>query len=100
MADLIDRGTSIPHLTQRASVIDVDVHEGLHSIHELLPYLEEPWRSRVAASDNFKDIDTFPYSYPQVGGLAMVEAVTDDGAPAGSSYQLMRDQLLDPYNIE
>jgi predicted TIM-barrel fold metal-dependent hydrolase len=100
MNDLIDHGTSIPHLTQKASVIDVDVHEGLPSVHELLPYLEEPWRSRVAAADNFKGIDTFPYSYPQVGGLAMVEAATEDGAPAGSSYELMRDQLLDSYNVE
>jgi hypothetical protein len=54
MVEVGDRGARIPHLTRKASVIDVDVHEGLPSLQVLAPYLDEPWRSRVGAADNFK----------------------------------------------
>ena len=84
----------------RTPVIDVDVHEGLRSVRELLPYLVEPWRGRVAASDGWEGIDRFPYPYPQIAGVAMAEAATGDGSPAGSSYEQMRDQLLDAHGIE
>jgi uncharacterized protein len=100
MAEVVDRGIRVPHLGQKAPVIDVDVHEALPSVRDLLPYLDEPWRGRVEAPDGFADIDRFPYSYPQVAGLAMAEAAIGEGAPAGSSYELMRDQLLDPYDVE
>ena len=36
------------------SVVDVDIHEMLTSIRDLVPYLEEPWRSRIAINDGFK----------------------------------------------
>ena len=66
-------------------VIDIDVHEMLTSISELAPHLEEPWRSRITMPDGWQGLPGFPYSYPQVGGLARADAVLDDGAPAGSS---------------
>ena len=100
MFEADNRGARIPHLTQNASVIDADVHEGLRSLDELLPYLREPWRSRINGADNLRCIDTFPYSYPQVAGLAMGDAVVEDEAPAGSSYEVMREQLLDAYDVE
>jgi hypothetical protein len=100
MVEVGDRGARIPHLTRKASVVDVNVHEGLPSLQDLTPYMDEPWKCRVGAVDNFNSIDAFPYSYPQVGGLVMAEAATEDGIPAGSSYELMRDQLLDPYDVE
>ena len=100
MTKITSKGILVPHLGQGVSVIDVDVHEALPSVQDLTPYLDEPWRSRVQIPDGFGGIDMFPYSYPQVAGLAMSEAVIEHGAPAGSSYQLMRDQLLDPYAVE
>ena len=69
-------------------------------MEELLPCLGEPWRARVEVADGWKGIDTFPYSYPQVNGLVMAEAVTGNGAPGGSDYVLMRDQPLDAYDVE
>jgi uncharacterized protein len=83
-----------------ASVIDVDVHEALVSEKELVPYLEEPWRSRVAAADGWKGVGGFQYSYPQITGVAMADAVTEDGTPAGSDYETMKTQLLDRYDLE
>ncbi|MBX6765040.1 MAG: amidohydrolase [Rubrobacteraceae bacterium] len=84
---------------RKAAVIDTDVHEMLVSERDLVPYLAEPWRSRVAAVDGWKE-PAFPYSYPQVAGVAMADAVMDDGRPAGSDLGVMRRQLLDPYVVE
>jgi predicted TIM-barrel fold metal-dependent hydrolase len=81
-------------------VIDVDVHEMLSSVSELAPYLEEPWRSRITMPDGWQGLPGFPYSYPQVGGLARADAVLENGAPAGSSYERLREQVLDAYPIE
>jgi uncharacterized protein len=81
-------------------VIDVDVHEMLTSVSELAPYLAEPWRSRITMPDGWQGLPGFPYSYPQVGGLARADAVLESGAPAGSSYERLREQVLDAYPIE
>lgn len=61
---------------ERIPVIDVDVHELLRSERDLIPYLEEPWRGRVAAADGWKGIGGFQYSYPQIAGVAMADAAT------------------------
>ena len=82
MAEVIRRDRRVVRLGQ-APVIDVDVHEGLRSVRELLPYLGEPWRGRVAASDGWEGIDRFPYSYPQIAGVAIAEAASVVGAPPG-----------------
>ncbi|MGI8649419.1 MAG: amidohydrolase family protein [Rubrobacter sp.] len=82
-----------------ARVIDTDVHELMTSERDLVPYLSEPWRSRVATTDGWGGIGGFQYSYPQISGVAMSDAVTGYGSPAGSSYQLMREQLLDKYDM-
>lgn len=85
---------------EEASLIDVDVHEVLPSVRDLIPHLDEPWRGRVEVPDGWKGIGLHPYSFPQVAGVAMADAVTPDGSPAGSSYGLTREQLLDPYDVE
>ncbi len=100
MVESVERGTRVSHLAERAPVVDMDVHEELRSVRELAPYLDEPWRGRVEVADGWKGVDRFPYSYPQISGVAMAEAATDDEAPAGSSYELMREQLLDAYGVE
>ena len=59
MAEVIGRDKRVVRSGQ-APVIDVDVHEGLRSVRELVPYLGEPWRGRVAASDGWEGIDPSP----------------------------------------
>ena len=81
-------------------VIDVDVHEAFASIRDLVPYLREPWRSRVAVADGGGGPPSFPYSYPQLSGVSKSEAVLGDGRPAGSDFAVMREQLLEAHNIE
>lgn len=84
----------------KLSVIDVDVHEMMKSIKDLVPYLEQPWRERIEAPDGWKGIASLPYSWPMIGGVAMADAAVPEGGPAGSSYELAREQLLDKYDIQ
>ncbi len=100
MAKVAEIGGRTRGARRRAPVVDVDVHEDLRSVRDLIPYLREPWRSRVAVADGWKGVNVFPYSYPQIAGVAMAEAAMEDGSPTGSSYEAMRDQLLDPYNVD
>jgi len=64
-------------------VIDTDVHEIFTSLEDLVPYLQEPWR-----------------------GLIVHKAWTGIGvpfaywAPACSSYELFKEQVLDLYPIK
>ncbi|CAN5200882.1 hypothetical protein BH18ACT10_BH18ACT10_11910 [soil metagenome] len=85
---------------ERLSVVDVDVHEMLTSIRDLIPYLEEPWRSRIEVNDGFKGPPGNPYAFPQPTGVAIQDAVTDDGSPAGSKLEMVQEQVLDRYDIE
>jgi predicted TIM-barrel fold metal-dependent hydrolase len=82
------------------AVIDVDVHQVMKSHRDLVPYLDEPWRSRVAIPNGWEGPPSFVYSYPQIGGVARVDAETPDGAPAGSDFDLLHRQLLESYPIE
>jgi uncharacterized protein len=82
------------------SVVDVDVHEMLTSVMDLVPHLEEPWRSRIEVNDGFKGPPGNPYSFPQPEGVAIQDAVTDDGSPAGSKLEMLQEQVLDRYGIE
>jgi predicted TIM-barrel fold metal-dependent hydrolase len=84
--------------------VDVDVHEMLNemltSIKDLVPHLDEPLRSRVAINDGCKGPPGNPYAFPQATGVAIQDAVTDDGSPAGSKLDLLQEQVLDQYGIE
>ena len=85
---------------QKLPMVDVDVHEMLTSIRDLVPYLEEPWRSRIAINDAFKGPPGNPYAFPQATGVAIADAVTDDGSPAGSKLELLQEQVLDRFGVE
>jgi predicted TIM-barrel fold metal-dependent hydrolase len=81
------------------SVIDCDVHHLPRREAEILEYLPE----------RFRDIaDLYPsgriYRPAQMighpdGVNSRLDAIPADGSPAGSDYELMREQLLDPYRV-
>jgi uncharacterized protein len=100
MVEVIDPGARIPYLTQKTTVTDVDVHEGLRSLHALAPYLDNPWRSPVGPADVFKTTGTFSYSTPQEIGVATTNVVDEDGAPAGFDHELRDNQLFGAYEVE
>lgn len=80
------------------SVVDVDIHEAMKSIRELIPYIEEPWKGLLERG-NWKGF-TQPFIYWASGGGNRADSVPEDGGPEGSDYELMREQLLDAFDIE
>jgi len=85
-------------ITKTTPIIDCDIHQTYTSHHELLKYLDEPYKTRVKESG---------FGYP--GGLyySVAGGVRKDSFPTdtekrvpGSSYDLIKKQLLDKYNIK
>lgn len=81
-----------------ARVIDTDVHHNFKTVHDLRPYLPEPWQDRLGPN-NWRGVPAPPYSWPMIGGVARADAATGEG-PAGSDYEQMRRQLVDEYDFE
>lgn len=78
-------------------IIDTDVHEGFSSIKDLVPYLPEPYKGWIAGGSWRGFSQPFAYTSPGNGNRADVR--TGDGSASVSSYEVMRDQLLDPYDL-
>lgn len=77
--------------------IDVDVHEALTSITDLVPYLKEPWKSLIA-DGNFKGFSQ-PFVYWASGGGNRADSYPESGAHAGSDYALLHKHLFEDYRI-
>ena len=79
-------------------VIDCDIHNAVPSEKALLPYLSDHWREYIAESAFRGPTDTaYPKGAPTT---ARPEYRPADGAPPGSSLQRVREQLLDPWDVE
>ena len=83
----------------RDRFIDCDVHQHLPSLSVLATYLPREWR-RYVTDVGYSGPFLFPYAPMSVAGVAMAEAQLPDGAPAGSSYSVLCEQLLDKYDVE
>ena len=79
-------------------VIDCDIHEMLPAYEHLFPYLDEQW-IRYIIPGLWKP-QGLPYGWPTPGGVAMVDAWPENGAPPGSDFKLFEKQLLDKYNLK
>ena len=79
-------------------VVDCDIHNAVPSEKALLPYLSDHWREYIAESAFRGPTDTaYPKGAPTT---ARPEFRPADGAPPGSSVELVREQVLDPWNVE
>jgi len=83
-------------MNENFPIIDCDVHQTYQHHNELVPYMDEPFKSRLAERG-------FGYPggmyYSVVGGVRK-DSFPESGGTPGSDYQLMRKQLLDHYNIK
>ena len=86
-----------PALAPTMPAIDVDVHEAFTSLADLVPHLDEPWRALMRAG-HWKGF-TQPFVYWATGGGNRADAVPERGGPPGSDPDLLRRQVLDPYDI-
>ncbi|WP_223869354.1 amidohydrolase family protein [Paenibacillus sabuli] len=76
-------------------LIDTDVHERFASIEQLLPYMKEPFRSYMS---NWTGWGELKYTHP-IGG-SRLDALLPNGAVPGSDYDVLREQLLDRYDMK
>src|SRR6202021_548580 len=104
MSDVIDR----PVLEQEASaksrlrIIDCDIHPSLHARSDLNPFLSKRWQEHLRTyGDHLRTpyIGTTPY--PRSSPLiARRDAWPPTGGPPGSDLAFMRQQHLDPLDVE
>src|SRR5450432_912268 len=84
------------HLGQ--PVIDCDIHNAVPSVEALFPYLSEHWREYIRTSAFKGPVDT---AYPSRAPTTVGPGVTvPDGMPAGSSLELIQQDVLDPWDVE
>ncbi|MFD3269292.1 amidohydrolase family protein [Paenibacillus dendritiformis] len=76
-------------------VIDTDVHNEQDD-SALVPYLAEPWKSRVASSG----IGYAGSGYYSPIGVMKKDSIPPGGGKAGSDPDLLIKQLIEGYNIE
>jgi predicted TIM-barrel fold metal-dependent hydrolase len=98
--------TSVTESTTPASsataVIDTDIHPSMRSPDVLHPYLAPQWREhvRVYGARIHHNFATGPsYKSPLNAGMR-VDADPARGGPPGSDLDTMREQLLNPFNVE
>lgn len=75
-------------------ILDCDIHNTYRSQHELYPYMEEPHLSRLKERGFGYPLETYHSSIHN----KRLDAKPETG-PAGSDYNIMREQLLDRFNI-
>src|SRR4051812_30619352 len=84
----------------RGAVVDVDVHHRPSQDADLLPYVPE--RSRELATrmvvhgvplEMARAVPVMPL------GANRLDTEPPDGSPPGSSYEMLRDQCLDPWPV-
>lgn len=88
-------------------IIDCDVHHDWPSPEALVPYLSEGWREHVTrAGGNFVGDGskgllplTSSIAWPNPNGVVRDETWPPEGGMPGSSYELLKEQLLDGYGI-
>ena len=80
------------------TVIDCDIHNVLPSIKTLFPYLADYWCDYIRESGfGGPGANDYPPGAPT---SARPDSRPDDGTPAGSSLQRVREQVLDPWVTE
>jgi uncharacterized protein len=86
------------HASTGYPVIDADVHESFSSLKDLVPYIEEPWKGLLERKGHWHGFAP-PFISWGAGGGVRLDSRPTDGGPAGSDFDLMREQLLDAYDI-
>lgn len=81
---------------ERLPVIDCDVHNQFRGREDLLPYLDEPWRSHAARFG--VPGAAAPYSSPV--GNKRKDADPPNGGPVGSDPAFILSHYVDPFNVE
>src|SRR5918996_6032937 len=98
MTEVISRTPVIQAPERKLHIIDTDVHERA-DLPALVPYLQPMWRKYITDFGWIPD-RVLPFAQYAAGGLDRAHSKTPDGRPGGSDYPLLRQQLLDEYDID
>ena len=101
VGDVLER-PAVDHGQEPAVVVvDCDIHPGLRSVHDLLPFLSQRWKTHLLSYGNhFRQPFTSTTPYPRSAPLlARRDAWPPGGGPPGSDLGFMRAQHLDPLGI-
>jgi len=95
----------------RWPIVDVDIHHRPRNNAELIPYLDQPWRDFAWRWAGYVDqrngFNSFPLYPPRNSAASPISthnfgrissAFPDDGSIAGSSYEILKEQILDKYD--
>lgn len=77
-------------------IIDVDVHNELRGSEDLLPYLPEPWRTRVATNG----IGLIHHGYWSPVGVMRKDCLPPGGGLAASDPDYLVKDLVEPNHME
>jgi predicted TIM-barrel fold metal-dependent hydrolase len=87
----------------RGPIIDSDVHHTWKDQRDLVSYLPQHWKEFAQGPGDGRLVSLLPagLTYPQRHGHnKRLETFPPGGGPAGSDYDLMKEQLLDRFNME
>jgi predicted TIM-barrel fold metal-dependent hydrolase len=97
MQQLSERDAPIETTLPPQPVIDCDVHAEVPRVETLFPYLPSYWVEHIQQSVFKGPTDTY---YPRHAPVTARPGSTPEKGPAGSSLELLRQQVLDPLQIE
>ena len=99
--DTLERDEQATDQAPKLGLVDCDVHPYMRSPGDLDPYLSERWlKHRKTYRENVRRAFASTWVYPRMENQGnRIDAMPADGTPAGSNLDLMREQLLDLYNI-
>ena len=89
-------GSSVTGSATRPAVIDCDIHNVVPGYQALLPYLSDHWRDYVTQTSFKGPVDT---AYPPNAPTTARPGSQPAEGPPGSSLRLLREQVLDPWNV-
>ncbi|TKT74605.1 amidohydrolase family protein [Aquamicrobium sp. LC103] len=87
----------------KLGIVDCDIHPAVSTPDELLGFLPQRWRSHVKDYGTRSAnplVGTLPYPRMTPGGGMRRDAWPPSGGPPASDLAFMREQLLDPLDIE
>lgn len=78
------------------AVIDCDIHNTVPAIQALFPYLSDHWREYITQSAFRGPGDS---AYPSGAPTSARVGTNPNGGPPGSDLSLLRQQVLDPWDV-
>lgn len=85
----------------RLRIVDCDIHPAQKSREAFFPYLEQRWVDHMQSfGTSIRQALVGQLAYPRMSANGMRADAKPEVGPAGSDLQMLRDQHLDPLNVE